>query len=220
MKSVKLAILAAIAAFAVTAFMAPGSASALTLCGENKTPCPQAQIYPKDTVYKAEVDEQGVQFSGAIISVHCPKAKASVKFSEQSGNPMLGSLTSLTFENCEGCKKVTAQSVPYTSYLFLGAELETLLSIENGGGGVPRLQFTECPGGVECTFSIDKTELDVTGGKPAAVEAKEDAAVLIAGSKLLCGASGDVNANFLVTEAIEPGEEGVANPPIWPVQEP
>jgi hypothetical protein len=218
MRTLRIACLAIAAAFVVLALFGIGSASALTLCKENKTPCPKAQIYPKETVFSATVDENGVQFTGPVLTVHCPKGSTSVKFSEQSGNPMLGSMTSLSFEGCEGCQKVTAQSLPYASSLFLGSENEPLLSIENGGGGLPRLQFI-CLG-VECTFGINKTELDVTGGKPAAVEANLEPAVLVAGNKTLCGASGNVTANYFVTEAVEPGEKGVANPPVWPVTEP
>jgi hypothetical protein len=207
---------------AIAAFIGTASASAVTMCKENKNPCPAGQRYAKETVFKLKLPTgKEVVFVGAT-NVRCLASTAETKTKEEAGTPLLGTINAFGFgAECEGCKKVTALLLPYNTELA-EAGGKWAMTVKSGGGGSPRFKMTECPPGgkEECTFGSTSFELEVTGGKPATVAANKVMLSLFAGMMVNCGLSREWSATYEISEAVEPGQKGVANPPVWPQKEP
>jgi hypothetical protein len=216
MRFLKALCLVAIAAFVAMSLIGAGTASAVTMCAENNSPCPESKRYPSETVFNGTL-KSGTEiiFSNPISNVACLKSTFGWEITEQSGNPLPGKFTALTFgtPECEGCKKVVAALLPKTKLAASGGKW--ILKLENNGEGAPRMKFSECPFGVECTYSLEGSELEVVGGTPAKVIGEKLLSGLIAGNKMFCGTYVEWSATYNLNEAIEPGQEGLSNPPVW-----
>jgi hypothetical protein len=219
MRFLKVLGLAAVAALVVTGLAGVGTASAITLCKENNSPCPESKRYPSETLFNGK-SEAEILFKNTVFSVSCLKSTLGWKNTEQSGNPLPGKLPSLTFgtPECEGCKKVVSALLPKTKLTASGEKW--ILKLENNGEGAPRMKFSECPLGAECTYNLEGTELEVIGGTPAKLTSPYILSGLLAGNKTLCGLYVEWTVTYKLFEAVEPGQEGVETPPMWVVSQP
>jgi hypothetical protein len=209
-------------ALAASAVIGAASASAVTYCKENKNPCPAGQRYAKETVFSLKLPMGSeVAFAGNN-NVRCLTSTLESKSKEESGTPLLGTIPAFGFgTECEGCKKVTAALVPYNTELQETGG-KWVMTVKSGGMGSPRFRFTECPPGgkEECTFGQTSYELGFTGGKPATLSANKVVLALFAGSMANCGLTTTWSATYEIAEATEPGQKGVANPPVWATEMP
>ncbi len=219
-RPMKIVCTAFMLAVMATLCIGAGSASAVALCKENKNACPKGMTYPKDTVFALKNVKGGeIAFVGTKMNVTCNSSTITYKLGAESAAPLPGSLTAFTLTECEGCKTATVPFLPYSSEVKqVGGAW--VLSYQNGGSGVSRVRFSECAFGVECTFSPGVTELSFTGGQPAKVTASKVSMILIAGNKEFCGEETIMGGTWEFAEATEPGQKGVANPPVWPQLQP
>lgn len=220
MRRSNLILVTAVAALMAIAVFATASASAVTLCKENNNPCPKGMTYPKDTVFALKNVKGGeIAFVGTKLNVTCNSSAITYKLGAESASPLPGSLTAFTLTECEGCKTAIVPFLPYSSEVKqVGGKW--VFTYQNGGSGVTRVRFSECPFGVECTFSPGVAELSFSGGQPAKLAAFKVAMILIAGSKEFCGEQTEMGGTWEIAEATEPGQKGVANPPVWPQLQP
>jgi hypothetical protein len=211
------------AALALAAAIGATGASAVTLCKENQKKCPGGQGYAKETVFSLKLATGAeVSFANGIFAARCLASTFESKTKEESGSPLQGTIPafSLGAPECEGCKKITAPAVPYSTE-FQEVKGVWTLTVKNGGGGNPRFRLTECPPGgkEECTYG-GSYGLEFTGGKPASVVANKVMLPRLAGSALGCGDSVTWSASYQIVEATEPGQKGVTSPPVWPSEMP
>lgn len=217
---VKVLCLVFVVAIAATCIFAAGSASAVALCKENKNPCPNGMTYPKDTEFAVKTPKGGsIAFSGPVLNITCNGSAITYKLGAESASPLPGSFTAFTLSPCEGCKTASVPFLPYSAEVKeVGGKW--VLTYKTGGSGFSRIKFSECPLGVECTFSKAETDLEFSGGQPAKLTATSQTLVLVAGNTNFCGAKVDMGGTWEIAEATEPGQKGVANPPVWPQMKP
>lgn len=161
--------LAAVAAIAAMAFIGASSASATTLCSVNTNPCPEANRYTSVSVEAALETGTEAVLSGPV-AVKCNTSTVKGASEGTSGNPLKGKITGLTFgPTCTGCTTVTSEALPYVADV----------KATGGGNGTltvlsPKVKLANCPLGISCTASASEVVLDVVGGNPAKVLAKEE----------------------------------------------
>lgn len=185
MKLIKVFGLAAIAAVAAMALIGASSASATQLClklTEAKT-CSE----PKTEVNGVASKANDV-FTSGFITVKC-KGLAHTVVTNEAGVLTVKATSTLTFTECEGCKKVTA-TVSSATVMFTSAD-----SGEVVGSG--ETSFEECLFGEHCKYSGNSVKLSVDGSETNAlllavgVELKR-----AAGSGAFCSETGKWNATF------------------------
>lgn len=219
-RPLKVACIAFVLAVMATLCIGAGSAGAVALCKENANPCPKGMTYPKDTVFALKnVKGSEVAFVGPKLNITCNSSTMTYKLGAESASPLPGTLTAFTLTVCEGCKTATVPFLPYNSEVKqVGGNW--VFTYQNGGSGVTRIRFTECPFGAECTYSPGVAELSFNGGQPAKLVGFKVAMILIAGSKEICGEQTEMGGTWEIAEATEPGQKGVANPAVWPQLQP
>jgi hypothetical protein len=164
--------LAAVAAIAAMAFIGVGTASATTLCSVNTNPCPEGSRYTSVPVEAALEAGTEAVLTGPV-PVKCTTSTVKGKSEGTSGNPLTGHITGLTFgPTCSGCTEVEPL-LPvggYTVHVSAGATqgngTMTVLGAE--------VHLRKCPLGTSCLATAKEVVLDVTGGNPAKVVAKEE----------------------------------------------
>jgi hypothetical protein len=215
MKSIKLIPLAVLLAVAITVVAAGGSASAVTLCKENKNPCPESMRYKEGGEGWSHAKE--AILSGPV-TVLCKETWHHDKSLATSGSPLLAETRKIEFVGCTGCKQVTAQGLSY----------ETEMTASGGGNGVLTmrnivLQWNECNLGLKCTARAAKMEWTFEGGpggseeKDAKLKAEKEPLSM---EGLGCGTTGEWNGTFILTEAQEKSGGPVKNPAVWLEKEP
>jgi hypothetical protein len=170
MRYLKMLGLAMISAFALMAIGA-GSASAVTLCKEAKTPCPEAQRYPSSTTWHLTIKVTiHTQLTTSIGTVTCKKTTIHGGTTSTGTNPLLGSITSVSDSECTlgstPCT-VTHQNLPYKGTVTAGATVGNgTVKAESGGVGKPQAKV-ECGSFINCTFGAPEVSFSVVGGNPA-----------------------------------------------------
>jgi hypothetical protein len=182
MKYLKMLGLAAIAALALTAVVGAGSAAAnAKLCKKAISPCPAGEAYPAGTKISASLKTKThAQLTTSLGTITCTKSAVAGETTQESGNPLHGVITAVSFEGCTlastACT-VTPQNLPYTATGTAGATVgngtltveRSRTKTENGTideGGRPQAAV-QCGVLINCTFGSGDISFAVTGGAPA-----------------------------------------------------
>lgn len=200
MRFVKL--LGAVAALAVvaTALMGVGSASATTLCEELAEVCPEGARYPAGTVIEAKLRKGTVaKLETSIGTVTCGQSATTGETAEESGAPLDGTLTKLSFGECNlggSACTVTVQNLPY---LMQGEEIEPgngTLVTSSGGSGEPQANV-KCGSFINCNYTQKELTLNGEGGSPAILRVEKVALTRVGG--FFCPQVAVANAEYEVT---------------------
>lgn len=194
MKYLKIMGLAAVAAMALMAFGA-GSASAVTLCKEAKSPCPEASRYTSGTAITASLKTKTVAtLTSSLGNVVCTESAVSGKTTATSGSPLPGTISSLSFKSCtlgsSSCT-VTVENLPYA------ASVDASATVGNGTLTTTGQAHVDCGSALNCIFK-KAVALSVTGGNPALVTANT-ALELIKNEGFICPSSATWDAEYEVT---------------------
>ena len=209
MKLARMIGLTLIAVIAAMAFIGASTASAVTACKENITPCPSGKEYTSGTVVKAELIEKTVAELKAegTPSVNCKVSASEGKSTATSGSPLPGLITNLTFEQC-----ATVELVPCTvtvvhlnpiKEIFYNAEITANEKVQ-GNGFLTVTKSTEgnpgatvvCGTVVNCTFTTASAKLSITGGEPAKLDAE---GIVLERSGTICPTKATWTAHYKVT---------------------
>lgn len=191
MKYLKMLVLTAVAALAAMAIVGATSASAVVLCKENKTPCPEAAQYPSGTKISAKLVAGTKAVLKGSLTVECSVSTVSGETTAKSGSPLPGKITGLTFSTCTTCPTVTAESLPYTVSGNATGGGNGTMTVSN-----PKVKLAGCFGFANCTASAASVTLDLVGGSPGRVKAVNEPLTI---SGFGCGTSGTWNAEYEIT---------------------
>jgi hypothetical protein len=186
----------AFAALAVTVLCAAGSASATILCEvkEVEEGCPVQSIAPVPSPIEAELKEGTSATFKGTIEIVCKKSAMSGKNTEEvdgATEPLIGTVTAMTFAECSGCKTVEALNLPYKSSLVPGEkEGNGVFTLESSGKGQPSFKAGGCPFGATCTFGAKALKFNFEGGNPGALKAETVLGFESGTSEFLCGKTG------------------------------
>jgi hypothetical protein len=168
-----------------------GFASATTLCD---TPtCAPTSIYPAETPVKASLQE-GTEavLQSTLANVKCTTSAAEGKTTAESGEPLPGEITALSFSGCKTeagltCT-VTTEKLPYAASVKATGEGNGTLAVKGGHVKV------KCGFVLDCAFGTEP--LQAKGGAPAKVIAKE---VALSGEGAICPEIAKWSATYTVT---------------------
>jgi hypothetical protein len=175
MRTFKMLGLAAVAALSLVAFIGTSAASAAntTLCNTASNPCPAANQYASGTTLNAALQtgtNAVLTTSGGLFNptVTCTASTVRVVTSAQTGNPLPGSVTALTFTGCTsanptGTCTVTVNNLPYTGNINYTAPGNGSMTVNS-----PNVTVA-CSGLPTCSYTAASATGTVTGGNPATV---------------------------------------------------
>ncbi|HEX5610260.1 MAG TPA: hypothetical protein VFX45_09235 [Solirubrobacterales bacterium] len=209
MRFIKLLGIAAVAAIAAMAFVGAGSASAMTLCKENASFCPEGQRYKKGDVIKFHTNKAVIKTS--TMTLTC-SADLQAKLNEETGEPQKTE-TIWSFGKCEGsCSTLTAVGMPSTGlnysailwgFIWLSHQLES---------GTPGVIASSCSfESKECAFQVVENEekpasavFKLEEGSPSTVyTGGEKGSVvkfaLVSGNSFLCGSTATWEGTYAQT---------------------
>lgn len=173
MKYLKMLGLTAVAAMALLALVGATSASATVLCKATpsaKGVCPAGEKYAANTTISATSGTATLETN--TENVTCTSSSTAVKNTAESGVPLPGEVTSLSFSGCKssggaGCS-VESVGAPWSGNVAWTSGGNGTLTVNNGGARV------SCGFGfLQCRFSASTLSLGITGGNPAVVTASK-----------------------------------------------
>jgi hypothetical protein len=204
LKIIRATALAALAIATVVAAGGVSTASATTLCKENKELCPEAKRYPEAqivnttlqslTTAQFEVGEtKGFEWELAW-EAWCEETSFVWKTSKREGEALTGTLTSASFGTCfpgMSCKPQMIH-IPYKTDLraYATDPGDGSLQLSDNGNGKPAVELKQCgPLGVTCTYEEGtlKIFLEALGGNPAEVSVENVVMFGAAGNGKACG---------------------------------
>jgi hypothetical protein len=151
------------------------------LCKEFANPCPAASVLPKGTSIEGKLAGELKYSLGILGANSCSGSTMSTATSAEAGNPLSGTMTSLSLSGCTPCSTVEFINLPYAT---------SIEATTNGNGTLKakraKLKFAGCTFGIACTFEGDLW-LELKGGEFPQLIAKEAALGLIEGSASNCG---------------------------------
>lgn len=172
MKQLKILGLAVVAIAAMTALLGAGSASATVLCKVSPTKgvCPSTSRYAAGTTFDAKAT--GATLETNTENVTCKTSSTSIKNTAESGSPLPGEVTLLTFGECTSSSgaacTVTSVGTPWSANLAWTSLGNGTLTVANGGARV------SCGFGfLQCRFGAKSLSLEVQGGNPGKVIANK-----------------------------------------------
>ena len=204
MRLIKMLGIAAMLAFALTAFIGATSSSAavkkVVLCKKNEKLCSSANLWGSEVTIKAK-SEKAVLLGS--LPVTC-KSEVTVLANTSDSDRILGTITSLTWTNCSGCTTVTTTTLPSGSLFPTSAgngKLETTSTTAVTLKGCTVFN-------IECKATAAKAELEFKGGTigTTAQSIANEVPVSLSGGGGLCGSSGKWDAGssgsspYVVTE--------------------
>jgi len=213
MKHLKMMGLAVLAVLALTAVAGAGTASAsATVCSTNTSPC-TGILYGAGTKITAQLAAGSVAtLTTSIGNVVCKKSTVAGVLTghkaAEGEKPTIpsghGEITGLTFTECvltpffgnpTNCT-VTAINLNYTvTAVATGGGNGDLTITAKGSQGPPGATVV-CGSLINCSFTSSHLVLDVTGGNPALVHAKEEELSRTGG---LCPSTSKWDATYEVT---------------------
>jgi hypothetical protein len=170
MKHVKMLGLAVVAVVALTALLGAGSASATVLCKTLPSKGVCGSKYPANTLFSAKAT--GATLETNTENVTCKTSSTAVKNTAESGSPLPGEVTSLSFGECTSSSNaactVTSVGTPWTGSVAWTSGGNGTLTVANGGARV------SCGFGfLQCRFGAKSLSLEIQGGNPAKVIANK-----------------------------------------------
>jgi hypothetical protein len=167
---IKMLGLAAVAAAAVMAFVGAGTASATVICA---TGSPEATVCGAGAgkmEYSGPITgtSTNATLSTNLANVICAHSETTLTPSSSTGAPIVGTVSALTFTECEtevthvACT-VTVRNLPYNSSLE-----GTALTVTDSVGAGARVV---CLGVIDCEFLTKEANLTVKNGSPTTATA-------------------------------------------------
>lgn len=195
MKSLKLLVVAAVAAAALFAVAGAGTAAAETvLCTEEALPCPIAKADGVGTEIKASlVSGAKSKITTVFKTIECSKSSLTAKVTS-SGEKIGAGVEGLSFEECNCEVKVLGKGT---------LELEHIASSTNATakstGPETTVQCNSTPfGNVHCIYKTNATDLGtLEGGSPAKVKVSAELPRLETNG--LCNSEAKWTAEYEVT---------------------
>jgi hypothetical protein len=192
--------LAAVSVAAVMAFLGAGSASAAptVLCKVAELPCAAGNRYPANTSITGESEGsaklEGINSAGKTeLTVECA-SKTTLKNTAESGEPLPGSVTGLSFTGCNNSCSVSVTGLPYSGTLSWTSGSNGLLIVKKVSATLTCLF-----GFVKCKVGAKEVDLTVDGGNPAKVLANKVAMELEAQEAGTCPAKALWTATYKAT---------------------
>jgi hypothetical protein len=227
MKIIKMLGLAVVATVVATAFLGASSAAAHTICKSNHPldECPVGDRY----TLPVEISSTLVSGTNAVLlssvgNVTCKKSEVKGKITGNTGESVLGEITSVTFTECKlgstACT-VTTENVPYTAHLLLA--IEKVTEPADLGGGTFQQHYhlvvlngkahVECGAFINCKFGAPEILFRV---RPLATDS--DLLVLqeLEREGGFCPATSTWHAQYLLLGLEKPG----VSTPIFPAAGP
>jgi hypothetical protein len=209
MKYLKILGLAAVAAMALMAVAGAGTASATELCTVNTSPCPAASKYNSGTVIEAS--STNATLTSSLGNVVCTGSSIKGTTTSSGGSKLSveGTMESLSFSGCtlttpfsttkHNCT-VTGINLHYKGVAAKTTQPNGTLTVTSGGSGDPGAKV-DCGANVlRCQFTSPSIVLDVTGGSPATVLAKEESLNRTVYEGGLCPSTSTWDATYTVTK--------------------
>jgi|GEM_PF-1912230 len=212
MTRTRAACIALLAAIGLMALAGAGSASATTLCKENKETCPEIQRYPTGSVFRLALKEGTAVKFASTLPVEC-EASAVVDVLLEGTNPLYDEVSSWTASKCSSSGSectVTANTTPWTSEIEYSLN-PTIVLRQKIEGKKP--EFEEKCSAATCRYSAEEIALNLKGGQPAEVIANEEPLTRQFGG-FLCGATAKLTGTYVVRE-VETGGETIKSPPVF-----
>jgi hypothetical protein len=160
------------------------------LCKEFANPCPAASVLPSGTSIEGTGE---LKFTFGIFgTISCPESTVSTATSAETGNPLPGTMTSVTLVGCKGCTSIKFTNLPY----------KTSIEPTTGGNGKETVKFAEiefsgCPLGTTCTYE-GTMPLELKGGEfPSLIANQVEMPRLKGGGN--CGEKLTINATWQST---------------------
>jgi hypothetical protein len=210
--STRVVCVALVATIGLLALAGAGSASATTLCKENKETCPESQRYATGSVFKLALKEGTTLKFASTLPLEC-EASAIVDVLLEGTNPLYDEVTSWTATKCSSSGAectVTTDTTPWTSEIEYSLN-PTIVLRDKIEGKKPEAE--EKCSVATCRYSAEKIVLDFKGGQPAEVIANEEPLVRQAGG-ILCGATAKMTGIYVIKE-VESGGKTVKTPPVF-----
>lgn len=174
MRLPKTLILALLATFAILAVAGINSAAAMELCSAEEEVCVEKNIYKEGTIIKAVKTEASFKSSSGTVT--CTESSTEGETMAEAGAPLPTYFTEFAFSKCTLEKTSCTVAAVHLGYLALmerTAKEAGTLSIVDGGEGKPGVKI-ECGKTISCTLSAEEVVLDVGGGNPGSIKAKEE----------------------------------------------
>ena len=174
MRLIKMLGLSAIGALVAMAFVGAGSASAVTLCEANESPC--THKYPSGTVIKTKLaaGTTAILKGEPIGTVECSVSTGEGKTTAESASPLPGEITSLSFTSCTlagtACT-VTVEHLPFFASLTSSGGGNGTLTAKSSGAGRPQA-LVKCGSLLKCIFGANEVSLKAEGGNPGFLKAE------------------------------------------------
>lgn len=183
-------------AAAAIAIVAPPQASATAFCAVEEDPCSSENTY--GLPLELGLSANGLAtFSGAT-NVTCSASTASMSLTEESGEDLVGKLSSLTFTECTSGCTVTAQSQPYKVAVEETGSWDGTAELTGAEAG-KKVQFKTVCSGIECVYGSSKVTMKAEGGKPATLATNGSSFAKESGS-FFCTSTMTWGASYSITE--------------------
>jgi hypothetical protein len=202
-KLMKMLGLAAAATIGAMALIGSGSASAVTLCRTNESPCAEKNRYQEATLEGALATETSSIVAGTP-QVTCGMSNVTIP-TGASANPLMGEVTGLTFGGCQGIEMEAcvqaATTLPFNAATTATGGGNGVFAVTSGGSGTPRLKVYCAALGLTCIFAtgMEGMELGFTGGNPATLVANEEPLTRQVGSSPGCSEAATWSATYSLT---------------------
>jgi hypothetical protein len=198
MKYIKVLGLSAVAAMALMAF-GVASASAVTGCKANESPCSAANTYPAGTTITADLKEGQAKLEAGPINDECTESSFDATTLAASGSPLEITINSLTFGGTCTCTTQNAIHLPWKAKISASGGGNGTMTAETDGSGSPG--GTVICSGNHCTYeAADATGITITGGNPASAAANVELTLNTSQSDFFCVFAG--NAHWKATYTI------------------
>jgi|GEM_PF-2107297 len=191
-------VLSALGAIAI-ALLAASAAPATVLCKEPEESCKRVNTYPAHVLHSQATN---TVITTSLGKITCTASHLEGETTKEEAEPLPGEVTGLSFEGCklgEGACTLASIHLPYAASIKWTKEDDGTVIVSNGGHGLPAVK-TECAGGINCTYTAEKTELSGKGGNPGEIVANQE---LKREAGFLCPATAKWSANYVV-EVPEP----------------
>lgn len=187
---------AALLAVAAIALVAASQAAATTFCAVEEDPCSAESTYGLPLEFGLSANGQAT-FSAAT-NMTCSGTTGSVELTEESGEDLIGKLSSLTFTGCSSGCTITAQSQPYEIAVEETSSWDGTVELTGTEAG-KKVQFKTVCSGLECVYGSSKVTMKAEGGNPAALIANGSSFAKESGS-FFCTSTMTWSASYSITE--------------------
>ncbi len=185
------AVVIATIAMAVVAADAP----AATLCEANEEPCLGAKTYEPFSTIEAKLKiKTEAKLSMGLFTVNCKESSIKGITREESGQPLMGDLESLSFAGCSTCSSIDALKLPWEASIEATGSGNGTITAKNMA-----VLLKNCTAfKVTCEAKAAAVTLDIVGGASAELIAKEEP--LEQPETSVCGEKASFTATYVISK--------------------